>query len=415
MKIKTRRIPAVLLAVSLLLPPCIGAQAQAPIYPPVTPVIYTFKTYSQLCTCKFLLPDPFKKPDGGRVRNLAEWNRQRDYIKQALCFYVYGSRPAFTIHHVLADSQSDEGTYGKTTVYKIFYGDGSRYFRVRITKPAADNGGKIYPVIMRYEDNMGWRFPIEQELLTQDKYVIVAINHTDASPNNQNEYNANHMRESEAKAIMAWAYEATLTIDYLAALPFIDMSRIALTGHSRTAKAVICAAAFDERIALAIPNSSGAGGASSFRSFGQKGAQAIGLAADQPSWVSDNLAPFKANVNKLPLDMNWATALIAPRPVLFTESRDGADSAWAGPRGTYACWSAADEAYKIYGDDAAMVSRNLIHTRAGNHDQLDSDYALLVDFCNYYFFGEPLATAALRQNTEFRFAAWMHIFWSAPF
>lgn len=412
---KLTRTIAAIAAISLMLPLSTGARAQTPLYPPVTPVNYTFKTYAQLKTCKFLLPDPFKKPDGGRVKNIAEWNQQRDYIKQALCFYVYGNRPTFTVHHVQTDAQTDEGTYGKTTVYKLFYGDGSRYFRVRVTKPAADNGTVQYPIIMRYEDNMGWRFPIEQELLTQNQYVIVAINHTDASPNNQNEYNANHMQESEAKAIMAWATEATLTMDYLATLPFIDMSRIALTGHSRTAKAVICAAAFDERITLAIPNSSGAGGASSFRSFGQKGAQAIGLATDQPSWVSDHLAAFERNVYKLPLDMHWATALIAPRPVLFTESRDGADSAWAGPRGTYSCRSAADEAYKLYGDDAVMVNRNLIRTRAGNHDQLDTDYALLVDFCNHYFYNQPLDTAALRKNTEFRLAPLAHLFWSAPF
>lgn len=415
MNSKMRKAGA-LLALSLLLPLSINSRAQAALYPPVAPAAYTFKTYSQIKTCSFLLPDPFRLPGScRRVRTLEEWNRQRDYIKQALCFYVYGSRPAFTVHHVQVDSQMDEGTYGKTTVYKLFYGDGSRYFRVRVTKPAADTGEKKYPVIMRYEDNMDYRFPIEKDLLTQDQYVIVAINHTDASPNNQNEYNANHMQESEAKAIMAWAYEATLTMDYLSTLPFIDMDKIALTGHSRTAKAVICAAAFDERIALAIPNSSGAGGASSFRNFGQKGAQAIGLSTDQPSWVSDNLAAFKAGVYKLPLDMNWAISLIAPRPVLFTESRDGAESAWAGLRGTYACWSAADEAYKLYGDDADMVSRNLIHTRAGNHDQLDSDYALLVDFCSHYFYGTPLDTAALRQNTEFRFAAWAHLFWRVPF
>ncbi|MEI6579030.1 MAG: hypothetical protein WCN92_06140, partial [Eubacteriales bacterium] len=104
-----------------------------------------------------------------------------------------------------------------------------------------------------------------------------------------------------------------------------------------------------------------------------------------------------------------------PRPVLFTESRDGDESKWAGPRGTYACWSALDEVYKLYGDDSAMVLNNLINIRAGNHDQLDSDYALLVEFCNHYFYDETMDTGALRQNTELRFAAWLHLFWSAPF
>lgn len=414
MQMMLKRVITAVTAMSLLMPLGSSAAAQALPRTSSTPVNYTFKTYAQLKTCRFLLPDPFRKPDGGRVRNLEEWNIQREYIKQALCFYVYGPRPDFEVHHTQIIAQNDEGSYGKTTVYKIFYGDGSRFFRVRVTKPAADDGTAAYPVIMRYEDNMAWRFPIEEALLTQNRYVIVAVNHTDASPNNRSEYNANHMKETEAKAVMAWAVEATLTMDVLAAMPFIDMGRIALTGHSRTAKAVICAAAFDERIALAVPNSSGAGGASSLRTFGQKGAQGIGLASDQPSWVSDNLPAFKANVYKLPLDMHWAAALIAPRPVLYTESRDGADSDWANLRGTYACWAAADEVYKIYGSDREMVLRNLINTRAGNHDQLESDYALLVDCCNHYFYGSPLDNTALRTNTEFCLAPWMHC-WHRPF
>lgn len=372
--------------------------------------VLSFKTYSNLTYSSKTLPDPFLKPDGKRVATMEEWEQQREYIKKALCFYIYGDRPSFSVVRVETESESDAGDYGKTTVYRIFY-DAARSFRVRVTRPSAA-GQEQYPVIMRYESNMDYRFPIEEQVLSGDQYVIVSINHLDAAPDNQNEYTPAHMQESEAKAIMAWACQATLTIDYLATLPYIDANKIALTGHSRTGKAAICAAAFDERIALVVPNSSGAGGASSLRTFGQSGAQGIGLAEQQPSWVSANLAPFKSNVNKLPLDMHWATALIAPRPVLFTESRDGADSAWAGLRGTYACWSALDEVYKIYGND--MVQNNLIHTRAGNHDQLGSDYALLVEFCNSYFYGQSMDNSALRTTTEYPAAASQYN-WKSPF
>ncbi|MDR1630085.1 MAG: hypothetical protein LBS36_07740 [Oscillospiraceae bacterium] len=374
--------------------------------------VISFKPYSKLTAFSKTLPDPFLKPDGTRVANMEEWERQREYIQKALCFYVYGERPDFSVSHVETESESDERDYGKTAVYRIFYDD-VRYFHIRVTRPAVI-GDAPYPVIMRYESDMDYRFPIEEPLLSAGRYVIVAIDHLDAAPDNQDEYTAGHMQESEAKAIMAWGYQATLTIDFLASLPYIDAEKIALTGHSRTGKAAICAAAFDERIALVVPNSSGAGGASSLRTFGQSGAQGVDIAEHQPSWVSSNLAPFITNVNKLPLDMHWATALIAPRPILFTESRDGADSAWANLRGTYACWSALDEVYKIYGDDDEMPLRNLIHTRAGNHDQLDSDYALLVEFCDSYFYGQPMDHAALRTNAEYPAAASQHK-WASPF
>ncbi|MFP6900351.1 MAG: hypothetical protein VCA36_05375, partial [Opitutales bacterium] len=39
------------------------------------------------------LPDPFLKPDGGRVENMEEWTAQRERLKALLAHYMYGKMP----------------------------------------------------------------------------------------------------------------------------------------------------------------------------------------------------------------------------------------------------------------------------------------------------------------------------------
>jgi len=103
-------------------------------------------------------------------------------------------------------------------------------------------------------------------------------------------------------------------------LDFVAADQIYIGGHSRSAKQSLACAAFDERIAGVIASSPGSGGSLDFRFCDQYyfGESAERLTTVFPLWVSPKVRFFACRENKLPADMHFVYALIAPRPVLMS-------------------------------------------------------------------------------------------------
>ena len=67
--------------------------------------------------------------------------------------------------------------------------------------------------------------------------------------------------------MMAWAWGVSRILDVIeqSGGDIIDIEHIGVTGCSRNGKGALVVAAFDERIALAIPQESGSGGTASWK------------------------------------------------------------------------------------------------------------------------------------------------------
>jgi hypothetical protein len=194
-------------------------------------------------------------------------------------------------------------------------------------------------------------------------------------------------------AIAMWAWGLHRIIDYLVTLPELDKSRIAVTGHSRLGKTALLAAAFDERIALAIPHQAGCGGTAPSRSKNPK-AESVKQINDRfPHWFDDHFKTFNGSVERLPFDQHSLVALCAPRPVLYT---NGIDDQWSNPDGQFDMLKAASPVYHLFGVEGVGAAEmpplgKLVDSRLGylvrtGPTVSDPDYwRIFLDYADKYF------------------------------
>lgn len=185
-------------------------------------------------------------------------------------------------------------------------------------------------------------------------------------------------------ALSAWAWGYHRCVDLLESLPFIDTSRLAVTGHSRGGKTVLVAGVTDERISLVNDNGSCAGGSASFRYVGN-GGETLNIVNVFPSWFGPGIREYVGREEDVPFDQHCLLAAVAPRPLLLTYALD---DRWSNPEGMVQSAWAAGEVYRYLGhaDDFAF------HLRPGGHEHGAADWDVLLDYINWKWRGgEPRA------------------------
>jgi glucuronyl esterase-like protein len=320
------------------------------------------------------LPDPFLFLDGSRVRTASDWQRRRSELKELIQFYEYGHMPPPPDKLAVAVRVSDGPTGSRATLLTL-----------DLTLSVGDIGG-AFPVSVALPSGPG-PFPafistggLKQQMFLERGYAVVEFNPRDVAADAAGRQGPFYTLypETDAGALMAWAWGFGRVVDALASVSSIRPDRLAVTGHSRFGKAALLAGAFDERIALTLPASSGLAGTGNYRYFFEASGEnekIENITGRFPYWFTPRLASFVGHPERLPFDQHSLMALVAPRALLTTS---GTEDSWGNPAGTQLSHEAAQLVYTALG----VPERIGIHFRAGGHPMSDEDFSAMLDFAD---------------------------------
>ncbi len=158
-------------------------------------------------------------------------------------------------------------------------------------------------------------------------------------------------------ALRAWGWGASRALDYLETVPKVDARRVGIAGVSRYGKAALVAMAFDQRFAMGLIASSGAGGTALYRrNFGESLENLAGSGAYH--WMSGNYLKYAADESSfgrltaadLPVDSHLTLALCAPRLTFISHGiPEKGDAHWLDHQGSFMAAVAAQPAFRLLG------------------------------------------------------------------
>jgi hypothetical protein len=139
---------------------------------------------------------------------------------------------------------------------------------------------------------------------------------------------------------------------------------------------------------MAIPLQAGCGGTAPSR--GKIGESVKAINDRFPHWFDDHFKQFNDATARLPFDQHCLVALMAPRPVLFSNAEE---DTWANPAGQFDMLEAADPVYRLLGAEGLAAtsmppSRKLVNSRLGyfirpgKHSMTTEDWGAFLDFAD---------------------------------
>jgi hypothetical protein len=193
--------------------------------------------------------------------------------------------------------------------------------------------------------------------------------------------------------LAGWAWGAARVADYLETDRRIDKTKLIITGASRSGKAAMMAAAFDERL-MGAPVVTGGGGVGSYRFAGPRNSETLDVMEKKyPNWFSPNLHEFRGQREKLPFDQHWYLALCAPRPFLALEGETDTISL---PEAVRQSMIGARPAYALYG----ATDRLGVNYAKHGHAFTPEDWTAMRDFADRHLRGMPVHRSFDRFPTE---------------
>ncbi len=287
------------------------------------------------------LTDPFAWSDGsGRDTTFEGWTRRRNEIKEEIQHYEIGPKPD------RPDTITATYENSTLTVYIVKNGD-SLILTSAITLPDGDGP---FPAVIGMGFGSG---SLPSDIFTSRDIALIPYNYSQVMQWHQvrgsEPINRLYPDLAYMGAYSAWSWGVSRLIDGLElvqdSLP-IDLKHLAVTGCSFAGKMALFAGAFDERIALTIPQESGGGGAAAWRvSQTLSGVETLGNT--DHGWFMESMFQFAGNnVSKLPHDHHELMAMVAPRALLVIGNPD---MVWLAEESGYTSCEAAKLVWENFG------------------------------------------------------------------
>jgi hypothetical protein len=269
------------------------------------------------------LPDPFLMADGKRMTTKDEWRIRRAEIKAMIERYGVGEKPG-------KPGIFKASLTGNTINITVGEGDSTFDMTATINRPTNAPGDKPIPAMIGMNSPTG---SLPAHFFSSRGIATITYRANQVSDGGTYA-EGNFMKlypDSTAGSYVRWAWGVSRIIDALEMLPEanIDTKRLVVSGCSYAGKMALYAGAFDERIALTIPQESGGGGTISWRYSDmlekRDNVEVENLihaqgGSDEFPWYARALRQFKNDPDKLPYDQHELIAMIAPRAVLMIES-----------------------------------------------------------------------------------------------
>jgi hypothetical protein len=346
------------------------------------------------------LPKLLEFTDGSPVTNASDWRIRRKEILDLLCREEYGRRPADPTK-VSAEIRktSDIAYAGKVLEQDILLTaeienkEFSFPFKLFVPK-FVDNPMVI--VYIAFRPNTPDRYlPVEE--ITDEGFAAAVFCYNDVAADQEDNFTgglAGVLKKDGERAaddtgkIMMWAWAASRIVDYLQTREDLDLKNIAVMGHSRLGKTALVAAAYDERFAFSFPNNSGCSGDAITR--GKEGEHIEHITKSFPFWFCPNYKKYSGREDRLPFDQHFLIATIAPRYVC---AGTAVEDTWADPNSQYLSYVAADEVYRLLGEEGFIHPDRLpevgdtfhegtlgFHLRSGSHYHSRYDWLRYMEF-----------------------------------
>ncbi|KAF9069876.1 hypothetical protein BDP27DRAFT_1383016 [Rhodocollybia butyracea] len=258
------------------------------------------------------LPDPFLFNDGTPVLTKDDWTCRRQQLGALIQGYEAGFLPPAP--ETLTGTFSLSGHTGNLTVF------------------AANDGKSISGSI-----------PIPAGIAVLNYANSAIAQQNTASSRGIGTFFQLYGSNATASAMTAWVNPAAL----------INTQRIGVTGCSRDGKGALMAGAFEERIALTIPQESGSGNSGSL-------VQTATEIVMENVWFSVNFENFVNTLNVLPYDHHSLMAMVAPRGLVAYENTD---FIWLSPVSAFGDSVGARTVFQALG-----VEDNLGFEQIGGHE-----------------------------------------------